>query len=141
MKVGWTQMGKFWHSEAPEATKRMVFYSKVVEAGLSGMEAFDPTDQQLNQMDSQVCKPLRSMEAGKACKWDTVGKAVLVDNGTLLDEAEGHPEAVANWGLLRKWRILPMRFELAARRVAYHTTRSECPDNFGHFRLSRICRP
>eukprot|EP00959_Pyramimonas_sp_CCMP1952_P353650 7409298-Pyramimonas_sp.AAC.1 len=40
MTVGWCQLGKFWNERGLWKLKREIFLGKVLEAGVSGLEAF-----------------------------------------------------------------------------------------------------
>ena len=102
MKAGWRELGSFWFSRAPKEVKRCAFMAFIVSASQSALASYAPSRRQYAQLDVCMCAWLRRMEQGRACSW--VG-----------DRAR----AMSSYELLRRWRLLPARFEDAVRRVRW----------------------
>ena len=102
MRVGWLSMGRFWFSRCCRAHKRIIYAGKVVEAGLSGLESYVFSQQELQKIEAVHFKYLRALELGKATTWEA-----------------DHPRGTSNKALLRKWRLIPTPGELAIRRVKW----------------------
>ena len=105
MRAGFFSLGQFWTSWTRMWVKRSTFYVSVIEPALSGMTAIAPTSKQMHSLDIVMCRLLRVLEKGRACKWSK--------------DKEEHAVAVANLSLLKKWRMLPLEYELSVRRIGW----------------------
>ena len=103
MSAGRAELGAFWFSRVPRSLVRSVFVPEAVESGQSGLTSYVFSAAQFAQLDGQVCGWLRAMLKGGACS--------LADNGQRGFEAS----AMKNLSLLKKWGLLPARFEAGVR--------------------------
>ena len=103
MVVGWCQLGKFWSEKGLRKLKREILLGKVVEPGISGLEAFVLKKTEEKKLDSQTVKYLRALMQGRA-------KTIHIDS---------HVTAMSNVEVLKHWKILPVRAELAVRRIKW----------------------
>ena len=102
MRSGWTQMGKFWASQAPDKVKRIVFICHVMNAGYSGMEAMIPARVDHDTIDRTALALLRSLMQG-AATWNT----------------DTHKKSMTNDQVWKRWRLVPSSIELTVRRLLF----------------------
>ena len=102
MRNAWARMGKFWFSKSPNRLKRLCILAYLQSVLVTGVESFWPTEKDYKVMDSHMARLLRAMFKGKAC-W----------------EEEEHRKALTNAEVLHYWDIMPARWEVASRRVAW----------------------
>ena len=101
--VAWLELGKFWHCTCKKSFKRAVFMSKVVEAALSATCALVLSVAEYNSLTVRVVNMARSLLAGKAC------------DRTLPE----HPKAWPNNKVLKYWKLLPLHYEDAIRKIKW----------------------
>eukprot|EP00959_Pyramimonas_sp_CCMP1952_P393158 8237838-Pyramimonas_sp.AAC.1 len=86
-------MGRFWcQSRVPYAERMVVFLSRVLGSALSGMEAFLPTQERLNNVQSRV-----RMCARRAMR------------GLATTDRNGRKVSNRNEEVLRYWKMPPPR--------------------------------
>ena len=114
MRAGWCELGRFWKcSGVPKSLKRQIFIGKVIEAGQFASTAFAYTDAQHGEIDACACSLLRSLLRGEA-----------------HDETpEGKHTKWSNLEVLKKWRLLPSKWETALRRVKWLQSMAELPSS------------
>eukprot|EP00959_Pyramimonas_sp_CCMP1952_P452272 9466289-Pyramimonas_sp.AAC.1 len=99
---GWALLGRFWSEHGLKRLKREVYLGVVVGGGLTGIEAYVLRVTEYKRIDSAVAKYLRVLMRGSATSW-----------------TGPHVKTMSNLELLREWKILPARGELAIRRIRW----------------------
>ena len=103
MSAGWLELGFFLAQGIVWTVKRATLQSKIVEAALSGLLSFALSDVEHGRLDSKLCSYMTAMMSGKA---------QLVD-------AAGKHHSLSRLQLLKHWKLLPLLFTDAVRRVQW----------------------
>ena len=106
------ELGKFWHSRCRKSFKRLVFISKAVEAALSATCALVLSKAECHGLIVRIVKMARSLLAGKACS----------------REHEDHPRSWTSVKVLQHWKLLPLRYEDAVRKIKWLQSMLARPD-------------
>eukprot|EP00959_Pyramimonas_sp_CCMP1952_P359056 7518274-Pyramimonas_sp.AAC.1 len=92
MKAAFYRLGSFWFKRGiPVRWKRCILLCHIVNAALSGVEAFVPTEVQLNTLQLALAALARKVMRGEV-SWEDQG---------------GRIRSLSSMEVLRWWRIAP----------------------------------
>ena len=87
VRKGWAAGGKLWFLPLPKRLVRSLFICLVQEQAITGLVGLTINDAAVSALDGQLCKLLRALMKGKACKKKD-GKVI----GAAIHSHVAHPD-------------------------------------------------
>ncbi len=115
IRQGYAELGSFWYTCPAENHVRIVFISKVVSPGLSGLTAYVWLKSESDEIDAVIASYARRIQGTRTRVEDSEGNVLCSLNSKQI---------------LMRWKIVPHAVELCVQRLRLYQAWSEHPESF-----------